>query len=110
MNNTRCCLLRLPAHLPEPWRRRPWRPNGSVLIGTTSHRPSASPRQPSGARSRTGSQRSDLADGVLPRRRLGHPILLGSTGCSPIRLTSVADLLVVEDDETIGTALVAGLH
>src|SRR4051794_1880720 len=44
--------------------------------GTPSHRPSASPRTPAGARSERGPQRSDPGHAVLTRRRLGHPILL----------------------------------
>jgi hypothetical protein len=54
-------------------------------IGTTSHRPSASPHQPAGARSRAGPQRSDLGRVVLTHRRLGHPILLQTrSGAAPL--------------------------
>src|SRR4051812_6328185 len=44
--------------------------------GTTSHRPSAPPRSPAGARSKRGPRTTDPGQAVLTRRRLGHPILV----------------------------------
>src|SRR4051794_28998054 len=77
------CLLRLRSGPSPNRRRRTWRPNGSVLTGTTSHRPSAPPHAPAGARSRSSPRRSALGPTVLTRRRLGHPILLDEPPDAP---------------------------
>src|SRR4051812_23338969 len=73
MNNTAYRPPPVRHHHIRTWGRRPRLPNGSVLAGTPSHRPSAPPRAPAGARSKRGPRRSGPGHAVLTRRRLGHP-------------------------------------
>src|SRR3954468_18481006 len=95
MNNTAYRPPPVRHHHIRTWGRRPRLPNGSVLAGTPSHRPSAPPRAPAGARSKRGPRRSGPGHAVLTRRRLGHPdpagdqpdaVPLGTPARPPARL------------------------